>query len=64
MLLYIVKLADLFDGLRGNGGTGGLGFFVELAAHMHHAGLFVGFVLSEQSIEARKPVGMYGAGMA
>ena len=43
---------------------GALGLFKELAAHMHHAGLLIGFIFAEEAIEARKAVRVYGAGIA
>ena len=60
-LLHAVEDGDPLDHLLGDGGPVALIDLDELAAHMDHAGLFGGFVFSEQTVEPSIAVSMHAS---
>src|SRR6056297_872426 len=52
---------DALDSLSGDGGAVAFEDIHELAAHVHHAGLFAGEPLAEQPVEAGEAICMHNA---
>ncbi len=58
ILFYGIELSNPADGFFGNSVALGGEDIDKLAAHMGHAGHLIGFVLSEQAVEAGIAVGV------